>query len=156
MRRTKRRKRLVMAAKYEIITLDQMESVLKPRQFKQVIAENTFEYVYQRELDRNGVWYSVRIYTSVDKSTNRGRSVGKDAIRIIVLNQKGYTVSREMRVNRSKGWEIRLNARIDRWTDGIVWCPQCGNPLKNKTGKFGVFMGCSTYPACGYTQKVIV
>jgi restriction system protein len=27
-------------------------------------------------------------------------------------------------------------------------CPSCGSPMREKTGRFGAFMGCSNYPAC--------
>jgi restriction system protein len=27
-------------------------------------------------------------------------------------------------------------------------CPTCGSPMREKTGRFGAFMGCSNYPAC--------
>lgn len=33
-------------------------------------------------------------------------------------------------------------------------CPKCGGILREKTGKFGKFMGCSNYPSCGYTRKI--
>ena len=31
-------------------------------------------------------------------------------------------------------------------------CPDCGNKLIVRTGKFGKFLGCSTYPKCRYTE----
>ena len=31
-------------------------------------------------------------------------------------------------------------------------CPQCGNPLIMRTGKFGEFIACSTYPKCKYAR----
>lgn len=35
-------------------------------------------------------------------------------------------------------------------------CPDCGQPLRSRKGKFGEFFGCSNYPACKYTKKVQV
>jgi hypothetical protein len=32
-------------------------------------------------------------------------------------------------------------------------CPECGNELRTKTGKYGEFLGCSGYPTCKYIQK---
>ncbi|MGH2806342.1 MAG: type I DNA topoisomerase [Actinomycetota bacterium] len=32
-------------------------------------------------------------------------------------------------------------------------CPQCGNELVAKTGRFGPFVGCSNYPDCKYIKK---
>ncbi|MBR3248189.1 MAG: topoisomerase DNA-binding C4 zinc finger domain-containing protein [Clostridiales bacterium] len=31
-------------------------------------------------------------------------------------------------------------------------CPVCGNLLKKRTGKFGDFLGCASYPDCKYTR----
>ena len=33
-------------------------------------------------------------------------------------------------------------------------CPDCGGQLKEKSGKFGSFIGCSNYPRCRYTRKI--
>ena len=33
-------------------------------------------------------------------------------------------------------------------------CPFCGSPLVLRSGKYGRFWGCSTYPRCRYTRKV--
>jgi len=35
-------------------------------------------------------------------------------------------------------------------------CPSCGEELKNKTGKFGDFIGCSNFPKCKYSEKIKV
>jgi DNA topoisomerase I len=32
-------------------------------------------------------------------------------------------------------------------------CPECGNELVAKTGRFGPFVGCSNYPECKYIKK---
>ncbi|MCD8480887.1 MAG: topoisomerase DNA-binding C4 zinc finger domain-containing protein [Candidatus Cloacimonetes bacterium] len=31
-------------------------------------------------------------------------------------------------------------------------CPQCGEALVERTGKFGAFIACSTYPKCKYSR----
>ncbi|MCR5431742.1 MAG: topoisomerase DNA-binding C4 zinc finger domain-containing protein [Lachnospiraceae bacterium] len=36
----------------------------------------------------------------------------------------------------------------------IKKCPQCGNVLKLRSGRFGEFWGCTGYPNCRYTEKV--
>ena len=33
-------------------------------------------------------------------------------------------------------------------------CPQCGNKLVEKEGKFGKFLGCSTFPKCRFTSQI--
>lgn len=35
----------------------------------------------------------------------------------------------------------------------VQTCPQCGGKLLERSGKFGVFYGCSNYPKCRYTMK---
>lgn len=32
-------------------------------------------------------------------------------------------------------------------------CPKCGGNLVNRKGKYGVFKGCSHFPACRYISK---
>ncbi|MFH1349523.1 MAG: type I DNA topoisomerase [Pseudomonadota bacterium] len=34
-----------------------------------------------------------------------------------------------------------------------ITCPECGNPLKIKAGRNGLFLGCSGYPACKFTTN---
>lgn len=34
-------------------------------------------------------------------------------------------------------------------------CPECGKDLIIKNGRFGEFIGCSGYPACKYTRKIV-
>lgn len=33
-------------------------------------------------------------------------------------------------------------------------CPECGNPLVLKKGRFGTFLGCSRWPRCEFTKKI--
>ena len=35
----------------------------------------------------------------------------------------------------------------------IAKCPECDGWLETRTGKFGRFLGCANYPACGYTRN---
>ncbi len=34
-------------------------------------------------------------------------------------------------------------------------CPECGNPLVYREGRFGRFIGCSNFPKCRYTEQVL-
>jgi topoisomerase-like DNA binding C4 zinc finger protein len=136
------------------ITKEEMDAVLTARGFTLIESDRALEYTYQCEMPYQGVNYNVRIYSSIDKRNGLSRPVATDAIRLFVLNEKGYTISKEGRVNRTKGWEIRLNVRIDNWTGTLYLCPQCKHPLRKRVGKFGEFMGCTAYPNCGYTQPI--
>ena len=31
-------------------------------------------------------------------------------------------------------------------------CPDCGSPMKSRTGQYGTFWGCTKYPACKGTR----
>ncbi len=33
-------------------------------------------------------------------------------------------------------------------------CPKCGSELTKRKGKYGLFLGCTTYPDCDYTEKL--
>ena len=41
-------------------------------------------------------------------------------------------------------------------TNSINQCPQCGQPLVIKVGRFGRFIACSGYPQCRYTRPWLV
>ena len=45
------------------------------------------------------------------------------------------------------------------WSSGIVKvgrdCPQCGNFLVFRQGRYGKFIGCSTFPTCRYTEQIL-
>ncbi len=34
-------------------------------------------------------------------------------------------------------------------------CPKCSGKLREVNGKFGKFLGCSNYPKCRFTEKII-
>ena len=34
-------------------------------------------------------------------------------------------------------------------------CPECGEPLKVRHGKFGDFLGCAGWPGCKYTAALL-
>jgi len=39
-------------------------------------------------------------------------------------------------------------------TNETIICPRCGGNLVKRTGKYGSFYGCSSYPKCRYTLKI--
>jgi DNA topoisomerase-1 len=34
-------------------------------------------------------------------------------------------------------------------------CPLCGNPLVYREGRYGRFIGCSTFPKCRHTEQIV-
>ena len=58
------------------------------------------------------------------------------------MNQKVYEKLREEMENPSEA------------AKAVPVCPKCGNILKMRNGKFGLFYGCSSYPDCRYTKNI--
>lgn len=56
-------------------------------------------------------------------------------------------------VDRFKLMEYVKLANIEMPVVDTV-CPKCGGQLVERKGKYGRFMGCSTYPKCDYTSKI--
>lgn len=48
--------------------------------------------------------------------------------------------------------EIQINA-IKKQHDSSV-CPECGGRLRERSGPYGRFWGCSNYPTCRYNRKI--
>lgn len=48
----------------------------------------------------------------------------------------------------------RLGAELKNGTNALKICPRCGESLKLRNGKFGSFLGCSSYPDCRYTENI--
>ena len=48
----------------------------------------------------------------------------------------------------------RLGAELKNGTTATKICPRCGGSLKLRNGKFGSFLGCSSYPDCRYTENI--
>ncbi len=44
-----------------------------------------------------------------------------------------------------------MNFNKNDYAEDFKWdqpCPQCGNPMKVRHGRFGAFLGCTNYPEC--------
>ena len=39
-------------------------------------------------------------------------------------------------------------------TENEKTCPKCGSPMRKKHGQYGEFWGCSSHPACTYSEKI--
>lgn len=57
------------------------------------------------------------------------------------------------RCNIGKGAKVE-NISLDCEPKKIQKCPQCGGVLVVRSGTFGDFMGCSSYPKCRYTSNI--
>jgi len=58
------------------------------------------------------------------------------------MNQRIYESLREEMENPSEA------------AKAVPTCPKCGNILKKRNGKFGMFYGCASYPDCRYTRDI--
>jgi topoisomerase-like DNA binding C4 zinc finger protein len=142
-----------MPPRYTEITLQEMKTKLEAQGFEYYNDPYATEYVFQKYVDRAGNKYTLKLYTSISKYTDDSRDVGSDAIRLVVIgNGKMFG---EGRVNRTQHWKYNMSKRINTWDTLFKVCPQCGNALKERKGKFGDFYGCSTFPKCGYTEKKV-
>jgi hypothetical protein len=101
-----------MAATYTVVTLDQMQDVLKASKGWKQVDCSAREFVYEWKVpQRNGV--VIRVYTSIHKDTSVGRRKGGDAIRVCAVDtnrDRGLVKSR--RVHRTQGWRDNLRSRV--------------------------------------------
>lgn len=67
-----------------------------------------------------------------------------------VMNQKCYEeLGKLMREQQ----EEDRGKRRETGNDGELVCPECGNTMILRKGKFGAFYGCGGFPGCRYTMK---
>lgn len=63
------------------------------------------------------------------------------------------------------GWYAYMQGQLDKQNraaareDYLIMnsegdCPKCGSTLLKRSGSKGVFLGCSNYPDCSYTQRI--
>lgn len=57
------------------------------------------------------------------------------------------------RVNHVVNTQEKIRMKEKQVRQGI--CPKCYGTLVQKNGKFGLFLGCSNYPNCKYTHKLV-
>jgi restriction system protein len=57
-------------------------------------------------------------------------------------------------VDKFKLMEYMVLANVSIPDALTVTCPKCGSDLIKKSGKYGPFLGCSSYPKCDHTQKI--
>lgn len=100
-------------ADYKLVTRKEVEEVLSAERGWRKSAVKAGEYVYDWPVKR---WPGVviRVYTSVDKETDTSRGVGRDAIRVCVVdipNSRGVLKAR--RVHRTLNWRTNLRKRVE-------------------------------------------
>lgn len=64
-----------------------------------------------------------------------------------------YVEKLESTANKGEEQKKQHVENIKELTEGNV-CPFCGKELKERSGKYGNFYGCSGYPKCRFTKKI--
>jgi len=163
-----------MAAQYTPISQDEMEQFLSTLGFypkpmntindpgtgEPLIPPNVQELVYGKRQNSNGMPFSIRVYTGINKYGGESREKGKDAIRVEVHYKdesgKPQRLGGSKRVHRTQNWRDNLRQRIVEWEQTIATtkigptpiCPVCKEPAVRRKGKNGMFWGCRNYPRC--------
>lgn len=139
---------------------DKFEEVLEETKhdFERKDYDWTKEWVYEAKSEDGG--FIMRVYSSVDKRSNKARDTGSDAIRLVVLHADSTKpVLREKRTNRVPTWPKNLKKKIrnvEKRKDNLKFCNKCNGVMliqKNKDSG-DRFWGCSNYPDCRNTEPL--
>lgn len=113
------------------------------------------EYAYEHVLNEDPK-HILRILSSVDVRSNRSRADGADAIRVKIVDDDGNTLERTPHTKRIETWESNLRQKVNtlykEYPDNLRECPECGSLLAVRSGKNGIFYGCTSYPECQHTE----
>ncbi len=97
------------------------------------------------------VTYSYKLLKEIKKHTvdNLTEDDKEEIFRKISAANSSDTYNRSEHITSIKK---RIQTREKSIEEGI--CPQCGNNLIFRKGKFGRFIGCSSYPRCKFTRNI--
>jgi FKBP-type peptidyl-prolyl cis-trans isomerase len=70
------------------------------------------------------------------------------------INHINLGICRECQRNNPEAKIIRMPEPENKAKIEINKCPNCGGNLKEKTGMYGRFVSCSSYPNCRYTRSI--
>jgi len=148
--------------RYTEITREEFEQFLKNREelWGPVDPARVHEKVYRTarfapDDDRFSLW----CYSTIDKHTQKSRSKGSDAIRlVVVVDDHLHLKYGEKKTLRIQTWKKNLSKKIDRLLElgknGVKICPECGDVMLTREGKYGEFWGCNSYPECQNTLQI--
>ncbi len=74
---------------------------------------------------------------------------GKDRVNLGIC----YECKNKIPIEQSMVLNIEKTENKNRQIDNTK-CPECGEELVEKSGRYGKFMGCKGYPRCKYTRPV--
>lgn len=141
------------------ITLAEMRDFLLPQGYREMNLEDTGEVVFGKRVeDYKGIKASLRIYTAISRTSQNSRENGSDAIHVCLfmwVNDGPTLIGTSKHVKRTKNWRKHLNDRLLTWEELLppAIC-KCGRPMVEREGKFGKFLGCTSYPKCQETRQL--
>lgn len=112
------------------------------------------------EASSSGGLFSIRVYSTIDQSTNESRGSGEDSIKVNVVhnetNQPLFTVTRTYRI---KTWKKNLHKKIKEIIEKkseIKKCDNCGSIMvvRENNDSGNKFLGCTSYPDCKNTKPL--
>lgn len=118
----------------------------------------TGEYVYA--CDVPGDHLRLRVFSSIERGSDRAREKGADAIRTVLWDRRvSHPVGGRERTHRIGTWRANLSEKIEhlravspQYADAVGDCPECGGALVIRDGEYGEFIGCTQYPECRHTE----
>jgi hypothetical protein len=135
-----------MSQQYVSITREEFEDTIfyrkngKRNEFQQVDLDGVWELVYEHPV--HGTPLVIRVYSSIHVTSGKSRDVGKDAIRITLVDKENDDgLDKTKRINRVPGWQDRLRKRVLKLYNQIKtkddkefkFCHRCGSIMKTLT-----------------------
>lgn len=155
----------LMPSKFAVdITREEFESFLDDY-FEWKEAETEYgERVYDIPLPRDHL--TIRLFSTINKSTGVSRAKGDDAIRTVIWNHDvdrpvggREKTLRQGTPDDEQRWMVLLHRKIQdlflgwRRFDVEMECPECGEKLAGRSSEYGEFLACSS-EGCDYTEDV--
>lgn len=143
---------------YTEITLREFLDFLKYEKLTYTLtstSRDTKEYVFNIVASPGSF---IRLYSSVDIRSKVSRDIGKDAIRLVLINKElNLPITKGQKTLRMLNWKNHLSHKIKYLLEYVKYferkCPECDSPLVVRKGMDTLFWDCSSYPACRYTAK---
>lgn len=118
------------------------------------------EYVYDSHdfmPDYNGI--VLRIYSTIDRRSDKARSKGADAIRLLAFNRHAMKPMggrvKTLRIETyCKNLTSKINSLFEEYEQYVTQCEECGAWMVIREGRYGDFLGCTNYPDCEYTEQI--
>lgn len=72
-----------------------------------------------------------------------------------ISNKGAHRALNDCRMNQQVFYHLQYEMTEDVVKSrGLIPCPKCGGVMTKRSGKFGDFLGCTSYPECRYTRNL--